>query len=170
MTTKCTQVTLHRPWEQSPSSQISSVQSYEKLNRLRPAKLSSGTGNRTLTRPRCFLRCGLTQLSKRARTLPLQSCPTPCDPMDGSLPGFSIHETLQAGILEWVAVSTAGELPKPGKNPRLLHLLHWQGGSLPLVPPGKPQLSKTTLHPLMPFHMSTESTVWNKISQSRDPV
>ena len=25
-----------------------------------------------------------------------------------------------------------------GSNPRLLHLLHWQVGSLPLVPPGKP--------------------------------
>ena len=27
-----------------------------------------------------------------------------------------------------------------GSNPRLLHLLHWQAGSLPLVPPGKPPL------------------------------
>ena len=26
-----------------------------------------------------------------------------------------------------------------GANPQLLHLLHWQEGSLPLVPPGKPQ-------------------------------
>ena len=25
-----------------------------------------------------------------------------------------------------------------GLNPRILHLLHWQAGSLPLVPPGKP--------------------------------
>ena len=25
-----------------------------------------------------------------------------------------------------------------GSNPHLLHLLHWQAGSLPLVPPGKP--------------------------------
>ena len=24
-----------------------------------------------------------------------------------------------------------------GLNPRLLHLLHWQAGSLPLAPPGK---------------------------------
>ena len=31
-----------------------------------------------------------------------------------------------------------GELPNPGINPRLLRLLHWQAGSLPLVPPGKP--------------------------------
>ena len=25
-----------------------------------------------------------------------------------------------------------------GSNPHLLHLLHWQGGSLPVAPPGKP--------------------------------
>ena len=29
-----------------------------------------------------------------------------------------------------------------GSNLCLLHLLHWQEGSLPLVPPGKPQLSQ----------------------------
>ena len=28
-----------------------------------------------------------------------------CDPMDYSLPGSSIHGTLQARILEWVAIS-----------------------------------------------------------------
>ena len=35
----------------------------------------------------------------------LQSCPTLCDPMDCSLPGFSVHEILQARTLEWVAIS-----------------------------------------------------------------
>ena len=34
-----------------------------------------------------------------------QSCPTLCDPMDCSLPGFSIHGILQARTLEWVAIS-----------------------------------------------------------------
>ena len=34
-----------------------------------------------------------------------QSCPTFCDPMDYSLPGFSICGILQARILEWVAIS-----------------------------------------------------------------
>ena len=28
--------------------------------------------------------------------------------------------------------------PTQGSNPLLLHLLHWQAGSLPLAPPGKP--------------------------------
>ena len=35
----------------------------------------------------------------------LQSCPTLCDPMDCSLPGFSVHRILQARTLEWVAIS-----------------------------------------------------------------
>ena len=35
----------------------------------------------------------------------LQSCPTLCDPMDCSLPGFSVHGILQARTPEWVAIS-----------------------------------------------------------------
>ena len=34
-----------------------------------------------------------------------QSCPTLCDPMDYSLPGFSVHGIFQARVLEWVAIS-----------------------------------------------------------------
>ena len=33
-----------------------------------------------------------------------RSCPTLCNPMDCSPPGFSAHGILQAGILEWVAI------------------------------------------------------------------
>ena len=42
-------------------------------------------------------------LSAAAKSL--QSCPTLCDPMDCSLPGFSIHEILQARVLEWGAIA-----------------------------------------------------------------
>ena len=35
----------------------------------------------------------------------LQLCLTPCDPVDGSLPGSSVPGILQARILEWVAIS-----------------------------------------------------------------
>jgi len=35
----------------------------------------------------------------------LQSCPTLCDPIDGSLPGCPIPGILQARTLEWVAIS-----------------------------------------------------------------
>ena len=42
------------------------------------------------------------------------SCLTLCDPMDCSLPGSSVHEILQARILEWVAMpsSRGSSLPK----------------------------------------------------------
>ena len=34
-----------------------------------------------------------------------QSCPTPSDPMDCSLPGSSIHGIFQAKLLEWGAIA-----------------------------------------------------------------
>ena len=34
-----------------------------------------------------------------------QSCPTLCDPVDCSPPGFSVHGILQARILAWVTIS-----------------------------------------------------------------
>ena len=41
----------------------------------------------------------------------LQSCPTLCDPIDGSPPGSPIPGILQARICEWVAIffSNAGK-------------------------------------------------------------
>ena len=47
-----------------------------------------------------------------------QSCPTLCNPMDCSLPGSSVHGIFQARILEWVAISSPGDLPDPGIEPR----------------------------------------------------
>ena len=35
-----------------------------------------------------------------------QSCLTLCDPTDCGLPGSSVHEILQARILEWVAITS----------------------------------------------------------------
>ena len=47
----------------------------------------------------------------------LQSCPTPCNPVDSSPPGSSVHDgTLQARILEWVAIHSSGDLPYPGNK------------------------------------------------------
>ena len=42
-------------------------------------------------------------LSAAAKSL--QSCPTLCDPTDGSLPGSPVPGILQARTLEWVAIS-----------------------------------------------------------------
>ena len=51
---------------------------------------------------------GLSQhdaISLTAAAKSLQSCPTLCDPIDGSLPGSSVHGIFQARTLEWVAIS-----------------------------------------------------------------
>ena len=39
----------------------------------------------------------------------LQSCPTLCDPIDDSPPGFPVPGILQARTLEWVAISFSKE-------------------------------------------------------------
>ena len=49
----------------------------------------------------CFLPFKSRQVSNNGS---VQSCPTLCDPMDCSPPGFSVHAILQARILEWVAI------------------------------------------------------------------
>ena len=41
----------------------------------------------------------------------LKSCPTLCDPIDGSPPGSPIPGVLQARILEWVAMPSSITLP-----------------------------------------------------------
>ena len=47
----------------------------------------------------------LPHLSAPAAAKSLQSCPTLYDPIDGSPPGSPVLGTLQAKILEWVAIS-----------------------------------------------------------------
>ena len=72
----------------------------------------------------------------------LQSSPTLCDPMDHSPLGCSVHGILQARILEWVAISSSS-----GSSQNCVScLLHWQAGSLPLAPSGKPWLLERKPH------------------------
>ena len=70
-----------------------------------------------------------------------QLCPTLCNPVDCSPPGSLVPGILQARILEWVAFPTPRIFSTRELNPHLLSLLHWQVGSLPLVPPGKPHFT-----------------------------
>ena len=44
-------------------------------------------------------------LTAAAAAKSLQSCPTLCDPIDGSPPGSAVPGILQARTLEWVAIS-----------------------------------------------------------------
>ena len=46
-----------------------------------------------------------------------QSCPTLCNPRDGSPPDSSVHGILQAKVLEWVDVPSSRDLPDPGIKP-----------------------------------------------------
>ena len=51
-----------------------------------------------------FLNCGF-HLFTVAAAKSLQSCPTLCDPIEGSPVGSPVPGILQAGTLEWVAIS-----------------------------------------------------------------
>ena len=55
--------------------------------------------------------------------------------MDYSPPGYPVHEVFQARILEWVAISSLGDLADP-----TIELLSpaLQANSLPLEQAGKP--------------------------------
>ena len=48
-------------------------------------------------------------LNAAAAAKSLQSCPTLCDPIDGSPPGSPIPGILQARTLEWVAIAFSSE-------------------------------------------------------------
>ena len=48
--------------------------------------------------------------SAAAAAKSLQSCPTLCDPVDGSPPDSCVHGTLQARVLEWVAIAFSNAL------------------------------------------------------------
>ena len=52
----------------------------------------------------------------------LQSCPTLCDPIDGSPPGSAIPGILQARTLEWVAISFSNAWKWKGKVKLLSHV------------------------------------------------
>ena len=91
----------------------------------------------------------------------LQSCPTLCDPIDGSPPGSAIPGILQARTLEWVAISfsNAWKWKVKVKSLSRAWLLvtpwtaayqasqsmgfsrqeYWSGLSLPSPPPNPPQ-------------------------------
>ena len=69
----------------------------------------------------------------------LQSCPTLCNPMNCSPPSSSVHgDSPGKTWVGWHAL-LQGIFPSQGLNLHLLCPLHWQAGSLPLAPPGKPK-------------------------------
>ena len=55
---------------------------------------------------RCRECCEMGKPIYAAAAKSLQSCPTLCDPIDGSPPGSPVPGILQARTLEWVAISS----------------------------------------------------------------
>ena len=60
-----------------------------------------------------WLRCVTSLTVSVLVCLATQSCLTVCHPMDGSLPGSSVHGILQARILEWVAMPSSRGSSQP---------------------------------------------------------
>ena len=52
-----------------------------------------------------------------------QSCPTPWNPMDSSLPGFSVHEIFKTRVLEWIASSFSRGSSRPRDWTRVSHIV-----------------------------------------------
>ena len=61
--------------------------------------------------------CEYTAAAAAAKSL--QSCPTLCDPRDGSPPGSSIPGILQARVLEWGATASPDDSSRTCKNDTL---------------------------------------------------
>ena len=59
----------------------------------------------------------------------LQSCPTLCDPIDGSPPGSLVPGILQARTLEWVAVSFSSAWKWKAKVKSLSRVWFWSGSN-----------------------------------------
>ena len=62
---------------------------------------------------------GLIHSTAAAKSL--QSCPTLCDPIDGSPPGPTVPGILQARTLEWVAISSSSAWKWKVKGKSLSH-------------------------------------------------
>ena len=110
----------------------------------------------------------------------LQSCPTPCNPIDGSPWGSPIPESLQARTLEWVAIafSNAGKWKVKAKSLSLVRLLatpwtaahqappsmgfsrqeYWSGVPLP-----SPSLASTAIILPYVFCSLLNYNIWEKL-------
>ena len=61
-----------------------------------------------------------------------------CDPVDCSLPGFSVHGILQARMVQWVAISSSRGSSDPGIKPEPLTSPALAGGIFTTSATGKP--------------------------------
>ena len=80
----------------SPSGALAGIFILPSLRELMPLASSVATSSVTFTDK---------SATAAAAAKSLQSCPTLCDPRDGSPPGSPVPGILQARTLEWVAIS-----------------------------------------------------------------
>ena len=94
-----------------------------------------------------------------------QSCPTFCDPMDCSPPGFSVHRILQTRILEWVAMPSSKGFSQP-RGSSNLGLPHCRQVLYGMSHPGSPHglcnkyMFGAWNYPTLCLFLSCKNTVW----------
>ena len=77
---------------------------------------------------------GTKDIEGKGKVFFARSCPTLCNPIDGSPPGSSVHGVLQARTLAWVAMPSSRGSSQARIEPSSPAL---QEDSLPSEPPGK---------------------------------
>ena len=81
-------------------------------------------------------------VSQFAAAKSLQSCPTLCDPIDGSPPGSPVPGILQARTLEWVAISFS--------NFTVYVYVNLHGKPIDLVPSSKDKYTQISSEEISP--------------------
>ena len=87
------------PWTEVPNTvQEAGIMTIPKKKKCKKAKWLSQEALQTAEKRR-------EKRKERKISEVIQSSLTPCNPMDCSLPGSSVHGIFQARVLEWVAIS-----------------------------------------------------------------
>ena len=146
------------------------------LNPLPPSSPYQPSGSSQCTSPKLTVSCIKPGLAIRflydiaapaAAAKSLQSCPTLCDPVDGSPPGSPVPGIPQARILEWVAISFSNVWKWKVKVKSLSHVqllaTTWTSafqappcfnGIFQNNPPPHPRAQKTVLYICVSFAVS----------------
>ena len=95
----------------------------------------------------------------------IQSCTTPCNPMDCSPPGSSIHGILQARILEWVAISFSRGSSWPRDQTQVSLIA---GRGFTSEPPGNPWIHRTLLNTHTQLWLYLNISWWSKGKTSQN--
>ena len=98
-----------------------------------------------------------------------QLLPTLGKPMDCSLPGFSIHGSFQARILEWVAISFSSGSSQPRDRTQVSRIA---GRCFTFEPPGKPSSvigsqKKSSILLIWPRLCDPCEDIWAEFSHSK---